>query len=309
MGEQKKIAEQSRAVTERKRIVRGFAAATLVMVIWCGFNIVSRYGGRSPLTPFDMTAMRLGVSGLLFCPVFIWGRRSATLLQTTILAAVGGLSYGIFVYAGFAFAPAAHAGILVNGGIPFATALVSWAVLGYRPGRRALLALLLAGLGIAIIGIESFSGGIALPRQWLGDLFFVAAAISFAGFGLLIKRWRVPPLEATAGVATLSALIYLPVYFLFLPKALSAVAMPLILMQCFYQGVLAASLAFAAYSYANQTIGPIKASLMLALVPGLSALMAVPLLGEPLHATTVVGVVLVTCGALLGATNQPARRD
>jgi uncharacterized membrane protein len=43
---------------------------------------------------------------------------------------------------------------------------------------------------------------------------------------------------------------------------------------------------------------------MLALVPGISALMAVPLLGETLGVTTILGVILVTCGAVLGTTNQ-----
>jgi drug/metabolite transporter (DMT)-like permease len=99
-------------------------------------------------------------------------------------------------------------------------------------------------------------------------------------------------------------LIYLPVYAVFLPKGIAAVATPFILLQCLYQGVIAASVAGLLYAYANQTIGPMKASLMLALVPGISALMAVPLLGETLGVTTILGVILVTCGAVLGTTNQ-----
>lgn len=284
---------------------KGYAAAAVVVMIWSGFNIVSRFGGKSALTPFDIVAIRFAVSGIIFLPLFIVRRRSATLLQLLILAGFGGMIYGLFVYSGFARAPAADAGILVNGGIPFATALVSWAAMGYRPGRRALLSLFVAGLGIATIGWQSFSQGHdASGRQWLGDVFFLCAATSFAVFGLLLRKWRVPPLEVTIGIASISMLIYLPVYALFLPKALSSVPIPLILLQCLYQGILAAAVAGLLYAYANQTIGPMKASLMLALVPGASAVAAVPLLGEPLGITTLVGVVLVTCGAVLGTTNQ-----
>ena len=284
---------------------QGYAAAAIVVTIWAGFNIVSRFGGKSALTPFDIVAIRFAVSGIIFLPLFIVRRRSATLLQLLILAAFGGMIYGLFVYSGFALAPAADAGILVNGGIPFATALVSWAAMGYRPGRRALLSLFIAALGIATIGWQSFSQGHdASGRQWLGDVFFLCAATSFAVFGLLLRKWRVPPLEVTIGIASISMLIYLPVYVLFLPKALSSVPVPLILLQCLYQGILAAAVAGLLYAYANQTIGPMKASLMLALVPGASAVAAVPLLGEPLGITTLVGVVLVTCGAVLGTTNQ-----
>lgn len=288
-----------------RKTAKGFAAAAMVVVIWSGFNIVSRFGSKNALTPFDIAAIRFTVSGILFLPLFIFRQRSMTGLQLLILTAIGGISYSLFVYSGFARAPAAHAGILVNGGIPFATALVSWAAMGYKPGRQAMFALLIAGLGIAIIGVQSFShddspsGG-----QWLGDIFFLCAATSFAIFGLLLKKWRIPPIDITVGIAVASSLFYLPVYILFLPKALSSVPTSLLLIQCLYQGVLAASVAQLLYTYANQTIGPIKASLMLALVPGVSALAAVPLLGEELGLMTVAGVVLVTCGAFLGTTNQ-----
>jgi drug/metabolite transporter (DMT)-like permease len=289
----------------QRKITKGFAAAAMVVVFWSGFNIVSRLGGRSDLTPFDIAAIRFGVSGILLCPFFLFGRRSLTWLQSLVLASLGGMGYGLFVYSGFALAPAAHAGILVNGGIPFATAVVSSLALGHRPGRRAILSLVIAALGIMLIGIQSFSqGNTSISGQWLGDLFFLCAATCFASFGLLLKRWRAHPWETTVAVATISMLIYLPVYAVFLPKGIAAVATPFILLQCLYQGVIAASVAGLLYAYANQTIGPMKASLMLALVPGISALMAVPLLGETLGVTTILGVILVTCGAVLGTTNQ-----
>ena len=136
-----------------RKAAKGYAAAAMVVVIWSGFNIVSRFGVKSALTPFDIVAIRFGVSGMLLLPWFIFRRRSMTWLQLLILTAFGGIGYALFVYSGFALAPAAHAGILVNGGIPFATALVSWAVMGYKPGRQALFSLLIAGLGIVIIGI------------------------------------------------------------------------------------------------------------------------------------------------------------
>jgi len=43
------------------------------------------------------------------------------------------------------------------------------------------------------------------------------------------------------------------------------------------------------------------------MVPGISAVAAVPLLGESLDAVTIAGVVLVTAGAVLGATHQSAK--
>lgn len=285
-------------------VLKGFLAAAIVVGFWSGFNIVSRLGGRSALTPYDLAAIRFGISGTVLLPVFLWGRRSLTALQVLVLAVLGGLGYGLFIYSGFALAPASHAGTLVNGGIPFSTALISWLVLGHRPGGRALWSLLVVGLGIAAIGMQSLGhvGG-ASKHQWLGDGFFLCAALCFAAFGLLLKRWRAAPLETVAGVAVVSMILYTPVYLLFLPKAMAAAPLPLIGLQCVYQGLIAASLASLLYAYANQTIGPAKASLMLALVPGLSALLAVPLLGEPLGPMTIAGVFLVTAGAVMGTSN------
>ncbi len=116
------------------------------MPIYLFRSTVSRLGGRSPLTPYDRAAIRFVVSGMAFLPFILtrWNRLKWPRLA--VLAATGGMSYGFFVYSGFALAPTAHAGILVNGGIPFATALLAWPVLGHRD-LRSEFALLVAERG------------------------------------------------------------------------------------------------------------------------------------------------------------------
>ncbi|MDE1990622.1 MAG: EamA family transporter, partial [Betaproteobacteria bacterium] len=74
-----------------------------------------------------------------------------------------------------------------------------------------------------------------------------------------------------------------------------------ILLQAVYQGVIAALVAAFSYAYATLSLGSGVASLMLAIVPGTSALLAVPFLGEDITGVTGLGVILVTVGAGLGA--------
>ena len=292
----------------RHPLFKGFAAIAAVIVIWSGFNIMSRLGGRSPLTPYDMAAIRFVFSGLVCLPFVLMRWRRLDWPRLAVLAVLGGMGYALLVYSGFALAPTAHAGILVNGGIPFASALLAWLVLGHRPGLRSELALLVAGAGIVLIGVHSLGQFAGAPAdQWQGDVYFLLAALCYAGFGLLLKQWQISPVDATIGIAVISLLCYLPVYLLFLPKALHSVSLPFILGQGVYQGILAATFASLLFAYAIHNIGPQRATLMLAMVPGLSALAAVPLLGEPLHAFTLAGVLLVTVGAVLGATHQTAR--
>ena len=294
--------------SSRPHLVKGFAAIAAVIVVWSGFNIVSRLGGRGPLTPYDMAAIRFVFSGLVCLPFVLARWRRLDWPKLAVLAALGGVGYALLAYAGFALAPTAHAGILVNGGIPFASALLAWWVLGHRPGVRSELALLIAGVGIVLIGVHSFGQFAGVPaQQWLGDVFFMLAALCYASFGLLLKQWQVSPLDATIGVAVIALVCYLPVYLLFLPKAIASVPISFVLGQGVYQGILAATLASLLFAYAIHNIGPQRATLMLAMVPGLSAIAAVPLLGESLDAVTLAGVLLVTVGAVLGATHQPAR--
>lgn len=297
------------APLHRIQLLKGFAAAGAVIVVWSGFNIVSRLGGRSPLTPYDMAALRFIFSGIVCLPFVLSRWQHLEWPRLAVLAVFGGMTYALLVYAGFSLAPAAHAGILVNGGIPFASALIAWLVLGHRPGVRTEFALVVAGLGIVLIGLHSFGQLSGAPaHQWMGDVFFLLAAVSYACFGLLLKHWQVPALDATIGIAVISMVCYTPVYLLFLPKAITSVSLSFILLQGAYQGVLAASIAGLLFAYAIHNIGPQRATLMLAMVPGLSAVAAVPLLSESLDAVTIAGVVLVTVGAALGATQQSAKR-
>lgn len=285
----------------------GYLAALIVVCCWSGFNIVSRLGGRSELTPFDIAALRFGVAGLLMAPLFIRLLRDidrSRLVQYSVVAFFGSLGYALAVYTGFSLAPAAHAGVLVNGGIPFLTALIAWLVLGQRPRGRSALALTIALAGIVMIGLQSFTHLDARSRQWIGDLCFLYGALSWAIAGLLMRRWQLRPIDTTAMMVGLSAVVYLPVYVFFLPKHLALVPLDTLLLQGVYQGVIAATLAGIFYNHANHTIGPHKASLMLALVPGITAIAAVPVLGESLTVLAVCGVLLVTFGAVLGAIQK-----
>lgn len=286
----------------RRQTLLGFAAAGMVVVFWSGFNIVSRLGGRSALTPFDLAALRFGLSALVLLPVFLRRPTAIPWPRLLVLSSFGGLGYALLVYAGFSLAPAAHAGVLVNGGIPFATALAAWGLLGFRPNRGVMIAFSLTGLGIALMGYQSMTVPVGQGSlQWLGDLFFFCGALCWGVFGVLLRRWHLRPFDAMAGLATVSAVLYLPVYLVWLPKAMLAVPMSQLILQGVYQGIVAAVGAGLLFAYASQTIGPIKAALMLALVPGISAVAAVPLLGEPINPTTVFGLICVTFGAVLGA--------
>lgn len=279
---------------------KGLLAGLVVVICWSGFNIVSRFGSKGIFTPFDLAAMRYGVSGLIGLPIFLRYVPMSEWPRYMVLTIFGGLGYGLLVYSGFSFAPSAHAGVFVNGGIPFCTVVIVAVTTHFRIARYTVFALLLSGCGLLLIGFDS----LFLARgqsEWIGDLLFLAAALSWSIFGLLMRRWQIQPLHGICGIASFAMVFYLPVYLPWLPKNLPQAGWGDIALQCGYQGGIAALLAAGMYSYANQRIGACQASMMLALVPALSAVGAYLILDEQLSMTIMLGICIVSAGAILGA--------
>ena len=284
----------------------GTLAALGTVAIWTGFILVSRLGGKSALTAYDILALRLGTAALLLAlfakplPASAW--RDGKLW---LLAAIGGVGYGVLVYSGFKTVPAAHGAILLPGLQPFLIALVVWWLAGERPSPAR------------VLGYAAIAGGIVLTAapllmgQWsasmlAGDGLIVASSITWAFFSVLAKRWKFEPWLLTRFVAIGSALMYLPVYFTALPRALDAVPVTTLLIQGLYQGIGPTILAMLLYLKAVEALGPARVGALITLVPVLAGLAAVPLLAEPLTGWLAAGLACVSLGAWLASRPLPA---
>jgi drug/metabolite transporter (DMT)-like permease len=219
-----------------------------------------------------------------------------------LFSVFGGIGYSVVVYAGFRMAPAAHAAVLLPGALPFATAVIAWLWLRQKPSAAQRMALMLVFIGIALTAADTFSHGAHLTgTQMFGDLLFLCGSSSWAVFTLLLRRYPMEPLTAAVTTTLGSATLYLPVWWLFLPSTLNQAPLAEIAMQAAYQGVLVVFVAMMLYTFAARRLGAQTVTLLMAIVPGVSALAAVPVLGEPLSLLTLAGLGAVTMGAVLGA--------
>ncbi len=279
----------------------GLLAVAVVVCIWTGFILVSRYGGKGILTGWDVTALRFGVGALialLFLPRVTLPPYKVILLFSVF----GGIGYAVAVYVAFRLAPAAHAAVLLPGALPFATALIAWLWLRQKPSPAQRIALILVFIGITLTAVDTlFHGAHLTGWQMLGDLLFLCGSSSWAIFTLLLRRYPMPPLTAAVTTTLGSAALYLPVWWLFLPSTLSQAPLAEIAMQAIYQGVLVVFVAMLLYTFAVRRLGAQTVTLLMAIVPGLSALSAVPILGEPLSLLTLAGLSAVTLGAVLAS--------
>jgi len=107
-----------------------------------------------------------------------------------------------------------------------------------------------------------------------------------------------PPVPATIGVAVISAVMFLPVYALFLPSGLSQVSWQVIAVQAAFQAVLVVIVAMLTFIAAVQRLGAFTVGSFLALAPMVAATLAVPVLDEPLTIGLMLGLLGMVTGAL-----------
>ena len=294
----------SEAAAARERRI-GYLCAFLVLFVWAGFLLSSRLAGTQPFTAWDIAALRFAGGSLAALPLVLLLRparvKGAHLAAMLATAAFG---FPILAYHGFGFAPVAHAGVMNAGMLPFLTAGLAAIFLGERFSRRRALSLAVVACGIGLIASDTFGNH---PGAWRGDLLFLAGATCWAVYTLLVRHWRISAEAATLSVALWAGPIYLPIWWFLLPSNLAAVPLGAALYQLVFQGVFAAIVAGFLFTRAVTALGAPRTTAITALVPGMAALAAWPLLGEPLGLLGLLGIGVATLGMIL-AVGIPLRR-
>lgn len=277
----------------------GYFFAAGAVLIWSGFVLVARMGGTSELNAFDITALRFGVASLVLLPLWLFWKRVPLFNKTMLsLALTGGIGYSTVVYFAFKHAPAAHGAVLISGLLPFFVPLMAFILL-HEPLRRNLrIALPIIALGIICLGVDIFSRS---ENTLPGDLLLITSSLIWALYTILAKRSGFGAWETAIGSALLSALIFLPVYILWLPKAILLAPVKDIVLQGIYQGLIVAVIAMLFYMAAMTRLGPARTGACMALVPALAGIGASLILGEDLNGWLVSGLLATSTGAWLGA--------
>lgn len=300
-------------MSETKPVEAGYVYAVVTLLIWSSFVVVSRYGSKGVLTPFDIAALRIGTAALALSPWWVpraidAGRRQLPLKQSMTFALLAGIGYPLVAYTGFIFAPASHGAVLISGMLPFFTSIAAFLLLGERPGHVRVAGLLLIMTGVGTLLWTSMASHGLGKKVLLGDAILLSASVIWSLFTVLLKYWKVRAFDVTLGVSAMSALLYLPIYLLFLPKNIMAAPLKDILLQAFFQGILVVCVAMWTYAKAAELLGTVRVVIMMSAVPVVGALLAIPVLGESLSAGTAMGVTITFLGALIGAMARPAGR-
>lgn len=303
-------------MADKRDLLIGIAAGLVAAIIWGGWPVVSQLSvGNAALTISDLIALRFLVAGLVLLPLVL--RRGFGGLhpaKALFLSCGAGAPYALLAIGGLAFAPASHAGVVIPGTMLTTATIGGALLLGDRPtsGRLAGLAVIFSG--VLMIGWDGLhpSGAVLAygPTVWIGDLLFMGGGIAWASYTLGARAWKADPLHATALIAVISMLAYLPYYLVMGQSNLLTAPLGEVVFQGLYQGMGSGVLALIFYTLAVGKLGAARGAVFAALVPGATALLSIPVLGEVPGPLPLAGVVLVTLGmvAALGLVKLPTRR-
>ena len=277
---------------------QGYLYVAITMCIWGGFTITSRLNAIWHISPWDITALRFTLAFLILMPILLYKKDTAFLFKKEpfILAMIGGVAYCLTCYSAFQFVPAAHAAVFLNGCIPLCTALAGFILYKQPFDRHTWLSLGIMLSAIFVMSILMYEEtGVAFG---IGDLLFVLAAVLWGTFTVLLRQWKLSAWHSMAGVAIWSAIVYVPIYIVFLPKHLDQASPAHLVMQTLFHGIFVVIIATLAYVEAIKRLGAFKTGSIVTLAPFIAAIIAVPLLNEPLSIAMMCGLVGMGIGAL-----------
>jgi drug/metabolite transporter (DMT)-like permease len=213
--------------------------------------------------------------------------------------------YAMLAYSGFVFAPAGHASVLMPGSLPLWTALLAAVILRDRITPTRALGLVLIVGGDLLVGGKSlfhaFDGGLV----WLGDVLFISASVVWSTYSVLVRRFALQAVQATIAITAFAFVTYVPVYTALLllgwvPGQVLQAPWGAVAFQMLFQGVGSVAISGISFTMMIQHFGPVRSTMLTAVVPGLSAIAAVLVLGEPLPWNLAAGLMLVTLGIVFG---------
>ena len=251
------------------------------MGIWASWILAVRLGIRTSLQPWDIVAIRFAVAGLILLPYLLKKGLALDRLGWEGLAAIllgGGAPMVLVSYGGLLFAPAAHAASLFTALIPLYVSIVAAVVLGeaFTVAKRIGLVLIVTG----VLGIVWGAGGTIGSRQNIGHVLFIGAGLLWACYVVAMRKARLGGLHAAAIAAVGSLVAYVPAYAILFGTRLFNAPWHDLALQAFVHGVLVAVISFLCIGRAVSILGASNGSAFAALAPAITAILAIPILGE-----------------------------
>jgi drug/metabolite transporter (DMT)-like permease len=291
-----------------RNALRGFCWAGLSVLIFAGWFVVTRFSVTRELRVWDVAALRFGVGALILLPVLFRGATRISVrqwLEGLMYSCLWGVPFVLAVGYGLQLTSAGRAAAITPTLMPVFAGVLAWIFLKESPGIVrwcGYLAILIGLLWMVIGGVSAH--GDANP---VGLMALVAAAAMWALYTVLFRRSALSPVQAAALICFWSAVLFLPVYIFGGLSRLALASVSEIGLQAVYQGALMSGVAIVSFNRSVALLGPSAATAIIALIPAVAALVAIPVLGELPSTGECLALAAVIGGVLLAA--RPARKN
>lgn len=290
------------------RMLTGHAVAFFTVFVW-GVTFVSTKVLLADFQAVEILFFRFAMAFLALYAVNPAPLTGMTPKRRLILASSG--LTGICLYyllenVALTYTMASNVGVILTA-TPLFTAIVAKFVLR---GEERLGASFFIGFVVVMAGICLISfNGAELQLDPLGDLLAVAAALVwsfYACFTRMMGRWGCSSLQITRVTFGWGLLFMLPFVALSdISWDLSRLLKPVNLFNMLFLGLGASALCFTTWNIAVRTLGTVKASLYIYLVPVITVAVSAVVLHEPVTLLAAFGTALTLAGLFL---SQMSRR-
>ena len=258
----------------------------VVPALWSSNYVIAR-AANGVVHPHALAFGRWGLALVLMLPFVagaLWAGRAALRAEwrhTLVLGALGMWICGAWVYLGGQGTSATNIA-LIYAATPALIAVAGVKLLHERMSRAQRLAVPVALAGVLFVIARGDVNTLLAVRFGAGDLWIVAASVSWIAYSVLLRHWpsALGPAARLAAIIAGGLVVLLPFTLWEAatqpPLPLSAKAVLLIVLAAVLPGVLS----YGAYSFLQRELGAARTALMLYLAPVYGALLGWLVLGE-----------------------------
>lgn len=272
----------------------------LAVAIWAGNSLVNKLSA-DVIAPEAISFYRWAFALLLLTPVLlpgVWRRRAMIrphIGKLAVLASLGMVLNQSLAYFAAATTSATNMA-LITSLVPVLSLLLAVPLLGVRLSKLALLGAFISFSGLLFMLSQ---GDLARLSTSVvpGDLLLLLAAVVYALYGVLLKRWslQLPTWDLLYMQILFAVFMLSPLLFFASSISITQASLPLIT----YAAICASILAPWAWIKAITLLGTERTAIFMNLMPIFTAVLASTLLGEQLGVPHYVGGALVLTGVSL----------
>lgn len=280
----------------------GHISALITILIW-GTTFISTKILLTDFDPVEILFFRFLIG--LFALIAAYPHRlKGTTGKQEFIFAVSGLC-GVCLYyllenIALTFTLASNVGVIIAVA-PFFTAILSFLFMRTEERLRAnfMIGFLVAMAGVCMI---SFNGS-QMQLNPLGDLLALAAALVWACYSVLTRKissFGYSTIQTTRRIFTYGIVFMLPILFLYdFHLGLERFQRPDFLFNILFLGLGASALCFVTWNFAVKTLGAVRTSVYIYMVPVITVITSSLILNEQITEMSALGTFLTLSGLII----------